>query len=50
MKIYKIRKKCFLFNFTFILSFIILIFFNSNVFAGLFDGTPTLITKLTDAF
>lgn len=50
MKFYKNRKKYFLFNFTFILSFIILIFFNSNVFAGLFDGTPTLITKLTDAF
>ena len=50
MKIYKNQKKYFLFNFTFILFFIILLFFNSNVFAGLFDGTPTLITKLIDVF
>lgn len=49
-KLFKNEKHLFIIKFSIILSFIFLLFFSSNVFAGLFDNTPKLITKLSDAF
>lgn len=46
----KNEKHCFIFKFFIILFFIFLFAFSSNVFAGLFDSTPQLVSKLTNAF
>lgn len=46
----KNKKFYFIFYFSFILFFIFLFIFPSNSFAGLFDSTPKLVSKLNDAF
>lgn len=46
----KNKKHFFIFQFCITLLFILLFIFSSNVFAGLFDGTPKLVSKLSDAF
>lgn len=50
MKFLKNSKLYFIIKFSILLLFIFLFIFSSNVFAGLFDDTPKLVTKLTDAF
>ena len=47
---FKKSKKLYLFIFSIILLFIFIFSFSTNIFAGLFDSEPKLITKLTDAF
>lgn len=44
------RKHVFIFHFFLILLFIFCFFFSADVFAGLFDTTPKLVSKLNDAF
>jgi len=46
----KNNKHYFIFKFSIILLFIFLFLFSSKVFAGLFDSTPKLVSKLTEAF
>lgn len=46
----KNKKHFFIFQFFIIILFIFLFSFSSHIFAGLFDSTPKLISKLTDAF
>lgn len=44
------KKYYFIFNFFIVLLFIFIFVFSSNVFAGLFDSTPKLVSKLDEAF
>ena len=46
----KSKKTFFIFKFFIILLFIFYFVFSTQVFAGLFDSTPQLVSKLTDAF
>ena len=46
----KNKKHFFIFKFFIILLFIFLFCFSSTVFAGLFDSTPALVSKLVEAF
>lgn len=48
--IIKNKKFIFIFQFSIILSIIFLFIFSTPSFAGLFDSTPKLISKLNDAF
>ena len=46
----KNKKHFFIFKFFIILFFIFFFCFSSNVFAGLFDDNPALVSKLIEAF
>ena len=46
----KNQKHFFIFQFFIILLFIFLFVFSTNIFAGLFDTTPKLVSKLVEAF
>ncbi len=46
----KNKKHIFMIRFSIILMIIFLFIFSTPIFAGLFDSTPKLITKLSDAF
>jgi len=46
----KKQKYFYIFKFCIFLLFILFFIFSSNVFAALFDNTPKLVSKLTDAF
>jgi len=46
----KKQKHFYIFKFCIFLLFILFFIFSSNVFAALFDNTPKLVSKLTDAF
>ena len=46
----KNKKHFFIFQFFIILLFIFWFSFSNNIFAGLFDSTPKLVSKLNDAF
>ena len=52
MNLLKIKKlkKLYLLKFSIILLFIFIFAFSDNIFAGLFDSDPALISKLSDAF
>lgn len=46
----KTKKHYFIFVFSIILLFIFLFAFSSPIFAGLFDSTPKLVSKLEESF
>ena len=52
MNLLKIKKlkKLYLLKFSIILLFIFIFAFSDNIFAGLFDSDPALISKLSEAF
>ena len=52
MNLLKIKKlkKLYLLKFSIILLFIFIFAFSTNIFAGLFDSDPALISKLSEAF